>query len=311
MDAKAGKGAPSASQGGFQELIISFLEYLTVECGLSDNTIAAYRADLLKFLRHLVERHVARLDLMTHDRVVGFLIDLKERGAHVNSIARNLVAIKMFFRFLWTEGHADRDITSVLQSPKLWRYLPEVLGEQEVDQLLSAPDTDTLLGTRDRAILEMLYATGARVSEVANVRLEGLNLEMGFVRCYGKGRKERLAPLGEPAVAALTEYIENVRPVLLHDRESPYVFVTGRSTRMARESIWRLVKKYSKKAGIAKNISPHTLRHSFATHMLEHGADLRVVQELLGHASIVTTEIYTHVDRSRLKRIHHKFHPRG
>ena len=292
-------------------LVRSFLDYLTVECGLSENTITAYRSDLAKFLRHLDERHVARLDLMTTERIVTFLIELKEAGAHVNTIARNLVAIKMFFRFLWTEGHTPTEITSVLRSPKLWRYLPEVLNESEVADLLAAPDPSSLLGLRDRAILEMLYATGARVSEVGDMTLEALNLDLGFARCMGKGRKERLVPLGEPAVAALRDYMDRARPALLRDRTHDVLFVSRSGRGLTRDAIWRLVDKYTKKAGIAKKASPHTLRHSFATHMLEHGADLRTVQELLGHANIATTEIYTHVDRSRLKRIHKQFHPRG
>jgi integrase/recombinase XerD len=292
-------------------LVSAFLDYLTVECGLSDHTVAAYRNDLLKLLEYLEERRVACLDLMTADRAVGFLIHRKEQGAHVNTIARNLVAVKMFFRFLWTEGRAPRDVTSALQSPKLWRSLPDVLSEQEVAELLAAPDGDTPLGARDRAVLEMLYATGARVSEVARMTLDALNLDLGFARCFGKGRKERLTPLGEPAARALREYLVEVRPVMLRRRESPYVFVSPRSGRLTRETIWRLVRKYAKAAGIAKPVSPHTLRHSFATHMLEHGADLRAVQELLGHANVATTELYTHVDRSRLKRVHRQFHPRG
>jgi len=303
-------GVPPNAES-FESLIGAFLDYLTVECGLSDNTVAAYRRDLFKFLRHLAERHVARLDLMTTDRVVGFLMALKRDGAHVNTIARHLVAIRMFFRFLWTEGHTPKEIASVLQSPKLWRSLPDVLNEQEVSRLVAAPDAKTPLGARDRAILEMLYATGARVSEVANMTVEAVNLEMGMARCFGKGRKERLVPLGEPAITALTDYIERARPLLLGARSSPHLFVSRRSLRLSRESIWRLVNKYAKAAGIAKNVTPHTLRHSFATHLLEHGADLRVVQELLGHANVATTEIYTHVDRSRLRRIHKQFHPRG
>jgi len=305
---------PPAAEPGtddFLRLVRAFLDYLTVECGLSENTIAAYRNDLTKFHRHLAERHVARLDLMSTERVLGFLMALKNAGQDPKSIARGLVAIRMFFRFLWAEGHTARDVTSVLQSPKVWQCVPEVLVEREVAALLAAPDPATVLGLRDRAILEMLYATGARVSEISHMTVEGLNLDIGFARCFGKGRKERLVPLGAPAVAAVTDYLERSRPVLLGPRSSPHLFVSRRGPRVTRETIWRLVVRYARKAGIAKSISPHTLRHSFATHLLEHGADLRTVQELLGHARIATTELYTRVDRSRLVKVHKRFHPRG
>ena len=296
---------------GLDSLIPGFLDYLAVECGLSDNTVAAYRSDLLKFAGFLREQYVFRLDRITTERILEYLQSLKEGGLNVNSIARNLAAIRMFFRFLWTEGHAPKDLTSTLQSPRLWRYIPDTLNESEVTELLTAPDTDTLLGTRDRALLEVLYATGARASEVSGLTLDGLNLDFGFVRCYGKGRKERLVPLGEPARDALAEYLDAARPALLGSRASDYVFVGRSSPHVTRCTVWRIVRKYTQQAGIAKKVSPHTLRHSFATHLLAHGADLRVVQMLLGHANITTTQIYTHVDRSRLKKVHKQFHPRG
>ena len=217
----------------------------------------------------------------------------------------------MLYRFLWSEGKIPEDAVSVLESPKLAMHLPEVMTEREVTALLAAPDTRTPAGLRNRAILELLYATGARVSEVSRMTPDSLHLDLGYVRCLGKGSKERIVPVGSEAVAAITEYLAGGRPALLKGRESPYLFPGRRSARLTRKAIWQVLKKTALKAGVGRRISPHTLRHSFATHLLEHGADLRAVQEMLGHANIATTQLYTHVDRSRLKAIHRKFHPRG
>ena len=302
---------PLPPPGEIADRVESYLDYLDVEYGASRHTLAAYRSDLAQFQLFLHERGVERLDLITPEYVLEFLRSQKEAGIHVNTLARRLVAIRMLFRFLWTEGVVSKDVTADLQSPKLWRYLPDTLTEQDVEDLLDAPDRTTLLGIRDRALLEVFYATGARVSEVAELTLGLVKLDYGYLIVFGKRRKERLVPIGEVAKAALGHYLERARMEILGPRPSDYVFVSRRAPRLSRSGIWSLVRKYALKAAIAKRVSPHTLRHSFATHMLAHGADLRSVQTLLGHASIATTQIYTHVDASRLKRAHRQFHPRG
>lgn len=304
-------GGDPLDASAFGGAVRGFLDYLRVECGLSDNTLAAYASDLAKFRDFLVGQSVFSPERVTADRVLDFLGELKRAGSNVNSIARNLVAVRMLFRFLWSEGHVPHDPTTTLQSPRLWRCLPDTLDEREVAELLAAPDAGTLLGVRDRALLEVLYATGARASEAAEMTLDRVNLEYGILRCFGKGRKERIVPVGAPAARALAEYLDDCRPALLRGVESDHVFVGRGSPRLSRCAVWRIVRACARRAGIAKTVSPHTLRHSFATHMLTHGADLRVVQALLGHADISTTEIYTHVDRGRLRALHKRFHPRG
>ena len=305
----------SAAVDEFPGLVNQFLDYLVSECGLAANTVAAYRHDLTHFVLFLHETrggptYMCASDV-TPETVLAFVKHERGRGLAANSVARALAAIKMFFRFLWTEGRVKEDPTSLLDSPKLGQYLPEVMTEGEVTALLDAPDPKTLAGLRDRAILELMYATGARVSEVCGMRLDALHLDLGYVRCFGKGSKERIVPVGDVAAAAVREYIENGRPVGEKGRQSPWLF-RGRGTApISRLSVWKIVRKYALRAGIGRRISPHTLRHSFATHLLEHGADLRAVQEMLGHSNIATTQIYTHVDRSRLKAIHRQFHPRA
>jgi len=291
--------------------IDAFLDYLTVECGLADNTVLAYRADLDKFGVYLVERGVERFDDVDADRVVDYLMRLKEDGMAPNSIGRGLVAIKMLFRFLWAEGQLNRDPTAVLQSPRVSRRLPEVMTSREVSRVLAAPKGDSALEQRDRAILEVLYATGARASEVCSLRVDSLDLDYGYLRCYGKGGKERIVPLHRKAVTAVRRYLALARPHLARGRDVPSLFLSRTARPLGRQDVWRLVRKYALIAGIRRHISPHTLRHSFATHLLEGGADLRAVQEMLGHADIATTQIYTHVDQRRLKAIHRRYHPRG
>jgi len=291
--------------------IDAFLDYLTVECGLADNTVLAYRADLDKFGVYLVERGVERFDDVDADRVVDYLMRLKEDGMAPNSIGRGLVAIKMLFRFLWAEGQLNRDPTAVLQSPRVSRRLPEVMTSREVSRVLAAPKGDSALEQRDRAILEVLYATGARASEVCSLRVDSLDLDYGYLRCYGKGGTERIVPLHRKAVTAVRRYLALARPHLARGRDVPSLFLSRTARPLGRQDVWRLVRKYALIAGIRRHISPHTLRHSFATHLLEGGADLRAVQEMLGHADIATTQIYTHVDQRRLKAIHRRYHPRG
>jgi len=287
-----------------------FLSYLEFECGLSPNTIRAYAADLKSFVASVSALNLNCPDDIRAEHVVEHMLAQKSRGLSVNSISRQLVAIRMLFRFLVLEGRAQSDVTSILDSPKLWRRLPDVLDIVDVEKLLKAAAGKSELELRDRALLETLYATGARVSEVSGMTLDDINYEYSFARCRGKGDKERLVPLGEKAVTAIKEYMHGARPKLATHSSPPNLFLSRNGNPLDRRNIWRLVKKYALKAGIAKNVTPHTLRHSFATHMLQRGADLRAIQEMLGHASIVTTQIYTHVDKGRLKAIHKKYHPR-
>jgi integrase/recombinase XerD len=293
--------------------IDAFLDYLTVECGLSVNTLQAYQRDLERFAAFLGGRDGADWEAVTPDHVISFLVAEKKepRNLAPASVSRALVAIRMFFRFLSGEGLVKRDATEHLESPRLWQNLPEVLDRRAVDRLLAAPDADhDRWPLRDRAILEMLYATGARASEVADLTVQSVNREIGYVLCVGKGRKERIVPVGRRALEALDAYLAGERPQL-DRRQDPHLFLTHTGRRMGRETLWRLVKKYIVRAGASPRASPHTLRHSFATHLLEGGADLRAVQEMLGHVDIGTTQIYTHVDQNRLKAIHRKYHPRA
>ena len=291
--------------------IEAFLDYLLVECGLSNNTIIAYKSDLQKFETFLTEKQISEFGKVVSGHILDYLMFLRDSGLSVNSVARNLVAVRMLFRFLFTEGEVKENVTSAIESPKLWNRLPGVLSIEEVEQLLDAPDVNTTLGLRDRALLEAFYACGARVSELIGLTLESINFEMRLVRCYGKGSKERLVPLGRAAVEWMQRYLKEARPKLVGPETSRHFFLSQRKKELSRHQVWSLVKRYALQAGISKDISPHTLRHSFATHLLSNGADLRAVQELLGHASIATTQIYTHVDRERLKSVHREFHPRG
>jgi len=290
--------------------IDEFLVYLAVECGLAANSISAYRRDLAHFRAHLTARGKRAFGEVRARDIVGFLTHEKARGLSSNSISRALAAVRMLFKFLVVEGHVPKNVASTLESPHLWRRLPGVLDVGDVEALLAAPDLSKPLGVRDRAILEVMYATGARVSETADLKLEGVNFDFRFLRCFGKGSKERVVPIGRRAVDALKQYVAEERPRL--DRNgSPLLFLSKSGRRLGREAIWARVRKYALAAGLRKKVSPHTLRHSFATHLLQGGADLRSVQEMLGHVNIATTQIYTHVDKERLKTVHKKYHPRA
>ena len=289
----------------------AFLDYLTIECGLSINTLQAYQRDLGRLAAFLGIEDGQGWDTVTGDQVIAFLMAEKSRGCAVPTVSRALVAARMFFRYLSAEGLVPHDPTEHLESPRLWQTLPEVMDRRAVDRLLSAPDpAHDRLPRRDRAVLEFLYATGARASETADLTLDSVNPEGGYVHCIGKGRKERIVPIGRRALEALDVYLAEERP-RLDRRGDPHLFLTHSGRRLGRETIWRLVKKYARRAGVSRRVSPHTLRHSFATHLLEGGADLRAVQEMLGHVDIATTQVYTHVDPSRLKAIHKKYHPRA
>ncbi len=287
-----------------------FLNYLAVECGLSKNTLSAYSRDIKQFFEFL-ERSGTDLGRAETDDVGAFVASIIKDGLSASSAARKLVAVKMLYRFATTEGRLPNDPTGGVDSPKLWQRLPAVLSVAEVDALLSAPAGNTPLDFRNRALLEILYATGARVSEVVRLTPDEIDASLGFVRCFGKGKKERIVPVSKKALDALKDYVEKGRPRLAKSWSAANVFLSRTGRPLGREAVWEMVKKCALAAGITKRISPHTLRHSFATHMIENGADLRSVQEMLGHADISTTQVYTHLDRSRLKEVHKKFHPRA
>lgn len=286
-----------------RSLVEQFANYLTLERGLSPNTVAAYRRDLTAFTDHLSRRQVSDLGRVQRTDVINYLMGLKGQGLKPTSLARKLVAIKVWFRYLAGERLIPQDPTSVLETPRTWKTLPDLLSVPEVTRLLAQPDPRQPQGLRDRAILELLYATGMRVSELANLSVSDVHTDLGFLRCVGKGSKERIVPVGRTAVRAVRAYLAKRRPA------AP-LFLGRGGTRLTRQMIWHLIRRYATQARLAKRITPHTLRHSFATHLLERGADLRVVQELLGHANIATTQIYTHVDQGRLKKIHQQYHPR-
>jgi integrase/recombinase XerD len=292
--------------------LAAFRHYLQAERGMSANTVLAYGRDLDRFGRWAAGGGLAdylRPTVRDLSHYVGFL---REEGLAPPSVARHLVALKMFYRFLRLEERAEASAVELLSSPALWERIPQVLSPESVDKLLAAPLPADRFFLRDRAILETLYATGSRASEVVGLTLPDLYLDSGFCKCLGKGKKQRVVPLGRPALEALRAYLSDLRPRLVRAvPDAVWVFVSRGGRRLTREMLWTLVKKYARRAGLPPKVSPHTLRHSFATHLLTGGADLRTVQELLGHASIRTTQHYTHVDRDRLKAIHRRFHPRG
>ena len=294
-----------------RELIDLFLNYLSVERGLAQNTIDSYTRDLLRYDRYLRSVNVIDINKIDKEDIRSYLAYQKEKDLSPSTIARSLVAIRLLHRFLLREKLSLRDPSDVIDSPKLWKKIPNVLSPQEVERLLLAANVRTKKGARDRALFEVMYAAGLRVSEAINLKVDDANLDAGFVRCLGKGRKERVVPLGKAAIAALRRYIDTFRVQFLKKKQSNYLFLNHSADKISRVYVWKLIKAYAKQARIRGEIKPHVLRHSFATHLLEHGADLRSVQEMLGHANISTTQIYTHVTRDRLKMIHKQFHPRA
>ncbi len=293
-----------------KELIDSFLDYLSVERALAKNTILAYRQDLNMYLDFMIKRGMEALSKITKSDIVEFMLSEKDKGVSPTSISRRLAAIRMFHRFLSRERVLKTDPTVLIDSPKLWKKVPDALSLNEVEALISQPQARDRQGARDKAILETLYATGMRVSESADLKTNNVNLDIGFLRCIGKGNKERIIPLGKKAIQSINRYLEFSRPYFLKKKTSEYLFISRSGARLSRQSVWKLIKRYAKEAKIKKPIKVHTLRHSFATHLLERGADLRSVQEMLGHSNISTTQIYTHIDKERLKTIHKQFHPR-
>jgi integrase/recombinase XerD len=289
-----------------------FLHYLMAECGLSPNTLAAYRSDIVRFSRWRKQHAPGPLVELDIGTLTGYVDHLGRSGLAPSSIGRNLAALSTFYRFLIYDGRLTENVAKLLVAPAVWDRLPTVLGPQAVDRLLDTPDRESTLGRRDRAALETLYATGCRASEVVGLRPGDLDLEGGSARCIGKGDKERVVPLGARAREALGEYLKRDRPVLLAGRVGlSTIFITRRGRPLSRVGLWVIVKQHVRAAGLPEAVSPHTLRHSFATHLLAGGADLRVVQEMLGHASIATTQIYTRVELSRLREVHARFHPRS
>jgi integrase/recombinase XerD len=295
--------------GFCQRLLPDYLAVLVVERGLATHTVASYRRDLESFGRWLAAR---RIDAQGCERahLRRYITELRGRGLSARSAARALAALRGFFRYLLERGITTEDPTLELESPRLMRALPHFLSGAEVDALLAAPDSTKLLGLRDRAMLETLYATGVRVSELVSLTLGQLRLDPGYVKVWGKGGKERIVPVGSKAREWLVRYLESARPTL-DKRHQDAVFLTVRGAGMTRQCFWQLVKRYGRTGGVTTHVSPHVLRHSFATHLLEHGADLRAVQAMLGHADISTTEIYTHVTRERLRALYDSKHPRA
>lgn len=305
-----------------QHLLDAFLDHLAVERGLADNTRRAYREDLTEFTHFLRKHGVSQINGVQRQHITDFLLEQRKPGATARgnpreaglatrSVARRLAAIRMFFRFLAREKLVAADVSQTIAAPKLWRTLPHALSYDEVERLLTAPNPRTKLGLRDRAMLEFMYATGLRVSEVAGIRLGDIDFAAGFLRIVGKGNKERIVPVGSKAIEWLNRYRDEVRPALARGNMVAQVFISTRGAAISPKTIWYLIKRHARRAGIAKPISPHTLRHSFATHLLDNGGDLRVIQEMLGHSDISTTQIYTSLDQGRLKETHHRFHPRS
>jgi len=290
--------------------IRTFLNCLRVEKGLSENTLQAYRRDIQKFAAFASGRKLGTKDVRRSD-VVEFLASLYRKGLDSRSVARHLVTIRNFFRFALTEGHIDDDPAATIESPRFRQSLPEFLSLEEVDRLLQQPDMNTTLGLRDRALIELMYSAGLRVSELCGLRLEDIQIESGCLRCVGKGNKERLVPVGRQALSIIQKYLRTARRKLLPEGSSPYLFLNQRGRKLDRITFWKLLGAYGRKAGLRKALTPHMLRHSFATHLLDRGADLRSVQIMLGHSDISTTQIYTHVVEERLKQVYKAHHPRA
>lgn len=288
-----------------------FLHYLAVERGLAENTLSSYYRDLHQFLDWVKQKDVTAVEQVQRNHIMAYLLHLQKAGRAPATVSRHLAALKSFYHFLLRDGVIEIDPTSNLDAPKLVKKLPHVLTVQEVDKLLDQPDIAKASGLRDKAMLELLYATGLRVSELMALDSTHVNLELGFVRCFGKGAKERIVPMGSVAARHLDEYLQIGRNKLVKHGEEEALFVNQHGRRLTRQGFWKLLKKYAAAAGVKKAITPHTLRHSFATHLLENGADLRAVQEMLGHADITTTQVYTHLTKSRIKQVYDETHPRA
>ncbi|PAQ16248.1 site-specific tyrosine recombinase XerD [Bacillaceae bacterium SAOS 7] len=290
-----------------------FIHYMVVEKGLAKNTIAAYERDLKRYLLYIEKvEQLSSLNDVTRVHIVQFLNELKTEGKSSKTIARHIASVRSFHQFLLREKAVDQDPSVHIETPQAEKKLPKVLNLSEVEALMAAPDTSTPFGLRDQAMLELLYATGMRVSELTSLNLDDIHLTMGFVRCFGKGNKERIIPIGQTAIGVMETYLQDGRPKLKSaKRTTEALFLNHHGNRLTRQGFWKILKGLAQKANIEKDLTPHTLRHSFATHLLENGADLRAVQEMLGHADISTTQIYTHVTKTRMKDVYTQFHPRA
>ena len=287
-----------------------FLDYLAIEAGLSNNTILAYGRDLKSFLEYCKSSEIRQLQQIDSALIRNYMRILSQGQKGESSIKRCLVAIRMLLRYAKLTGLVEDDPASILESPKIWQKLPVTCNKQQVIELINAPEPTEAFYPRDKAMLELLYATGVRASELAGLRTSDINLDIGYLRCIGKGSRERVIPIGKAAIAAVVDYLRDLRPRLARPFSGDFLLLSRTGRPMSRIEIWRLVKKYAIRAGMPRNLTVHTLRHCFATHLLAGGADLRSVQEMLGHVDIATTQIYTHVDQERLRKIHRKFHPR-
>jgi integrase/recombinase XerD len=285
--------------------------FLRMEKGLSEKTIAAYGTDLVQFGLFLEKQKIVMVGDIDRGIILNYLIRLRDRGLRARSRARHLVTLRGFFKFLTHERIIGKNPAQQIDLPKTGLQLPDVLSVADVEALIAAPDRSKPEGLRDIAMLELLYGSGLRVSELIGLEMTGINLEAGFVRVFGKGSKERVVPVGRMALTTIRDYLNDARPLLLNNRSSTFLFVTRRGGAMTRQSFWNLIGRYGRRAGLKKRVTPHSLRHSFATHLLEGGADLRAVQMMLGHVDIATTQIYTHVAQRQLLDAHKKYHPRG
>jgi len=292
-------------------LMENFLYYLVVEKGLADNTVTSYQFDLISFTAFLNHKSVTEIKEVTRHHIIAYLLDLKNQEKSSATLARHMACIKSFFHFLLRENVINQDPTCHLETPKLTQLLPRILSMEETKLLLDQPKTGTVLGLRDKAMLELIYATGLRVSELIDLNVQDINMDMGFLCCLGKGSKERIVPIGSFAVNALREYLRGSRVKLVKKSKEEALFVNQHGRRLTRQGFWKILKGYGTEAKIPISITPHTLRHSIATHMLENGADLRTVQEILGHADITTTQIYTHLTKTHLKEVYDHCHPRA
>ncbi len=294
-----------------EDYVDSYYSYLAVIKGLSKNTLESYIRDCKKFILYLKKDNVFELSKIKHSHILDFLTELKYKKSKPRTIARYIVSIKQFFKYLLIEKIITEDPTINIRTPKLSVSLPDILSLQEIEELLESPDDSTNIGQRDSTMLEVLYGTGIRVSELINLKLNSLNFDLGYIMVMGKGSKERIVPLGSIALRKVKFYIENTRTSLLKSKISDYLFLNRNGKRMTRQGFWKNLRQYVIKSGINKTVTPHTIRHTFATHLLERGADLRTIQILLGHSDISSTQIYTHIDVKRLKDIHAKHHPRA
>lgn len=294
-----------------ESYVNQFINYLDVERGLAQNTLESYGRDLHQFEHYLQIGKMGMLKDTNRSTIITYLSSLQSKGRAVSTISRNLAAIKSFYQYLVRERYLENDPAAKLESPKIEKKLPKVLTINEVEELLKQPSSLLPTGLRDKAMLELLYATGIRVSELISLNISDINLDMGYIKCYGKGAKERIVPLGSIAVKCVQDYLNKGRSKLIRTYEEAALFVNHHGNRLTRQGFWKIIKKYAHEAAIDKEITPHTLRHSFATHLLENGADLRSVQKMLGHADISTTQIYTHVTNNHLKEVYDKTHPRA